>query len=37
MRQRVESVAGTLEVESEPDAGTAISAAVPAQTLRGEK
>ena len=30
MRQRVEGVAGTLEVESEPDAGTAISAAIPA-------
>jgi signal transduction histidine kinase len=30
MRQRVEGVAGTLEVESDPDAGTAISAAIPA-------
>jgi signal transduction histidine kinase len=30
MRQRVEGVAGTLEIESEPDAGTAISASVPA-------
>src|ERR1700733_1336399 len=30
MRQRVEGVAGRLEVESEPDAGTAISAAIPA-------
>ena len=29
MRQRVEGVAGTLEIESEPNAGTAISAAVP--------
>lgn len=30
MQQRVEGVAGTLQVESEPDAGTAICAAVPA-------
>jgi signal transduction histidine kinase len=30
MRQRVEGVAGTLEIESEPDGGTAISASVPA-------
>jgi signal transduction histidine kinase len=30
MRQRVEGVAGKLEVESEPNAGTAISAAIPA-------
>jgi signal transduction histidine kinase len=30
MRQRVEGVAGTLEVESEAHAGTAISAAIPA-------
>jgi signal transduction histidine kinase len=30
MRQRVEGVAGTLEIESEPDSGTAISASVPA-------
>jgi signal transduction histidine kinase len=30
MRQRVEGVAGTLEIESEPDSGTAISAAIPA-------
>jgi len=30
MRQRVEGVGGTLEIESEPDGGTAISAAVPA-------
>ncbi len=37
MRQRVESVAGTLEVESEPDAGTAISAAVPVPALGGER
>jgi signal transduction histidine kinase len=30
MRQRIESLSGTLQVESEPDAGTAISASVPA-------
>ncbi|MEV4620169.1 sensor histidine kinase [Asanoa sp. NPDC049573] len=30
MRQRVEQVAGTLRVESEPSAGTAISASIPA-------
>ncbi|HEY2260467.1 MAG TPA: sensor histidine kinase, partial [Solirubrobacteraceae bacterium] len=30
MRQRVEGVAGTLEIESEPRSGTAISATVPA-------
>jgi signal transduction histidine kinase len=30
MRQRIEDVAGTLQVESEPGAGTAISASVPA-------
>ncbi len=30
MRQRVEGVLGTLEIESEPDGGTAISASVPA-------
>lgn len=29
MRQRAERIAGTLDVESEPDAGTAISARVP--------
>jgi signal transduction histidine kinase len=33
MRQRVEGVAGTLEIESEPGGGTAISAAVPAAPL----
>jgi signal transduction histidine kinase len=32
MRQRVEDVLGTLEIESEPDGGTAISASVPAVT-----
>ena len=30
MRQRVQRLAGTLEIESEPGAGTAISASVPA-------
>jgi signal transduction histidine kinase len=30
MRERVEGVDGTLEIESEPDGGTAISAAIPA-------
>jgi signal transduction histidine kinase len=33
MRQRVEGLAGTLEVESEPGAGTAISAFLPAITV----
>ena len=33
MRQRVEGVAGTLEIESEPDGGTAICAAIPAVAL----
>lgn len=35
MRQRVEGVLGTLEIESEPDGGTAISASVPAVTAAG--
>jgi signal transduction histidine kinase len=30
MRQRVEGLAGTLEVESEPGAGTTIAASIPA-------
>jgi signal transduction histidine kinase len=30
MRQRVQGVAGTLEIESEPDGGTAVCAAIPA-------
>jgi signal transduction histidine kinase len=30
MRQRIEGLAGTLRVESEPGAGTAISACIPA-------
>jgi signal transduction histidine kinase len=30
MRQRVDRVAGRLEIESEPGTGTAISASVPA-------
>ncbi|MEU4288399.1 ATP-binding protein [Kribbella sp. NPDC026596] len=29
MRQRIEGLNGTLEIESEPGSGTAISAAVP--------
>jgi signal transduction histidine kinase len=33
MRERVSRIAGTLEVESEPGAGTAISACVPAITI----
>ncbi len=33
MRQRVEGVAGTLEIESEPNGGTAICAAIPAVAL----
>ncbi|MFL6076567.1 MAG: sensor histidine kinase [Mycobacteriales bacterium] len=33
MRQRIEGLAGTLQVESEPRAGTAISARVPATTV----
>lgn len=32
MRQRVEEIGGTLQVESEPGAGTAISACVPAES-----
>jgi signal transduction histidine kinase len=34
MRERVHRIAGTLEVESEPGSGTAISACVPAISLR---
>ena len=30
MRQRIEGLSGTLQVESEPDVGTAISARIPA-------
>jgi signal transduction histidine kinase len=33
MRQRVEGVAGVLQVESEPDAGTAVSASIPVEAL----
>lgn len=33
MRQRVEGVAGTLEIESEPEGGTAVCAAIPAVPL----
>jgi signal transduction histidine kinase len=35
MRQRVEGVAGRLEIESEPRGGTAISAAIPIVTAAG--
>jgi signal transduction histidine kinase len=31
MRQRIEGLSGTLEIESEPEAGTAISACVPTE------
>jgi signal transduction histidine kinase len=34
MRERVLRIAGTLEVESEPGGGTAISACVPAILMR---
>ncbi|MFC5835064.1 sensor histidine kinase [Nonomuraea insulae] len=34
MRQRVTRLAGSLEIESEPGGGTAVSATVPAQELR---
>jgi signal transduction histidine kinase len=37
MRQRVEGVAGTLEIESEPHGGTAICAAVPAVPFGGRQ
>ena len=30
MRQRIEGLAGTLQIESEPGAGTGISACIPA-------
>jgi signal transduction histidine kinase len=33
MRQRVERLAGTLEIESEPGGGTAVSATLPAIPL----
>jgi signal transduction histidine kinase len=36
MRQRIEGVSGTLQVESEPGAGTAISACVPVQPARSD-
>jgi signal transduction histidine kinase len=35
MRERLNRIAGTLEVESEPGAGTAISACVPAIAIGG--
>jgi signal transduction histidine kinase len=34
MRQRIEGLSGTLQVESEPGGGTAISACVPAAPAR---
>jgi signal transduction histidine kinase len=37
MRQRVEGVAGRLEIESEPDAGTAICASIPAVALEDRR
>lgn len=37
MRQRVQRLAGRLDVESEPGAGTAISASVPAIPVGGER
>jgi len=33
MRQRIEGLSGTLQVESEPGVGTAISACVPAMPI----
>jgi signal transduction histidine kinase len=35
MRERLHRIAGTLAVESEPGGGTAVSACVPALSLRG--
>jgi signal transduction histidine kinase len=35
MRERLQRIAGALEIESEPGAGTAVSASAPAITLRG--
>jgi signal transduction histidine kinase len=37
MRQRVNRLAGTLEIESEPGAGTAISACVPAIPAQAQR
>lgn len=37
MRQRIEGIGGTLEIESEPHVGTAISAAVPTVPDGGER
>jgi signal transduction histidine kinase len=37
MRQRVSLLAGQLEIESEPGAGTAVSASLPAIPLGGAK
>jgi signal transduction histidine kinase len=35
MRQRVEGLAGTLEIESEPGGGTAVCARIPALPPEG--
>jgi hypothetical protein len=37
MRQRVQRVAGTLAIESEPGTGTAVSASVPAIPRASER
>jgi Signal transduction histidine kinase len=37
MRQRIEALSGTLQVESEPGAGTAISASLPAEAPEAAK
>jgi signal transduction histidine kinase len=37
MRQRISRVAGSLEIETEPGGGTAISARVPAIMAQGEQ
>jgi len=37
MRQRIEGLSGTLRVESEPGAGTAISARIPAVPARADR
>jgi signal transduction histidine kinase len=37
MRQRVEGLSGTLEIESEPDGGTAISASLPSIPIGGDR
>jgi signal transduction histidine kinase len=37
MRQRIEGLSGTVQVESEPGGGTAISACVPAAAAEGRR